>query len=327
MTALSKAADKLAPLVFDPASNVHTVYEGTKIVNGVDTGEPAVVAVVGKKLPESVCRAYHVILVPHCVEVGNGVEVPVDVQEASQLFDGAPFRIQLLRSDEFPVTYGFSVNDHQRCFSPTIPGGVQISPLGASWVGTCGLPWTWTKDGKTHYGFVTNRHVAGLDNRLGHAICQPHARAGTVGTLAHFEMLNTVDPNEFDVALYDSEVNGRHLVSREIFGLGPLKPDCVDLSVGDAVAKSGRTTAITRGKCVGRRATTTVNYGPGRNLKFVGCDLIELATGGDFSAPGDSGSCIVKDGAFASLLFAGGGGKTLSIPATSIQRRIGGGPF
>lgn len=332
MTALSQAACQLAAMAFDPASNVHTVYEGEATENGKPTGEPAVVALVREKLPESVCRAYNLPTVPHSLEVGNGATVRVDVQEAPETWDGAPFRIQILNVVVSTITTPlhfsgkiYGAIDHQRCFSPLIPGGVQISPGGASHVGTVGIPWTWEGN---RFGFLTNRHVAGLDRQLGDRVCQPHGQANPIGYLAHFEPLNTVDPNELDLAIYDCELNGKHYVSQgEIFGIGRIKPGVVDLAVGDSVSKSGRTTGVTQGRVVGKNASTSVNYGPGRNLLFRGLDLIETPGGSDFSAPGDSGGACLKDGAFASLLFAGGNGKTLAIPARRIQEKVGGGPF
>lgn len=328
MTPLSLATDKLAEaLALNPASNVHTVYESTKVVNGVDTGVPCVVALVPTKLPESQVKAYH-LPVPQSVHVGNG-EVPVDVQEAPEMFDGAPFRtliLQLESRDSWgpAIRIHAGASEHQRCFSPLCPGGVQISPNGASWVGSIGVPWHW--EGK-RFGFLTNRHVAGLDRQLGDRICQPHGQANPIGYLAHFEKLNTTDPNEFDIAVYDCELNGKHYVSQgEIHGIGKIKPGIVDLAVGDVCGKSGRTTGVTAFKCIGKNAATTISYGQGRNLKFVGLDIFQ-GDRGDPSAPGDSGSAILRDSQFGALLFAGGNGKTLAIPARKIQERIGGVPF
>jgi hypothetical protein len=323
---IDKAACKLAEMAFSPHSNVHTVYEGEATVCGEPTGEPAVVAVVPTKLPAAQCVRLGLPPIPQAVVV-DGEKVRVDVQEAPVLFDGAPFRIQLA----FPGDGGFyaqAASDHQRCFSPLCPGGVQISPRGASWVGTLGLPWQWTADGKQRFGFLTNRHVAGLDRLLGDLICQPHGAAAPIGKLAARVDLNTLDPNEYDVALYDCEIEGRHYVAHgDVYGVGRLALGTADLTVGDAVTKSGRTTAVTSGKCIGKNAATTINYGQNRNLKFLGLDLLEIPGGPAFSEPGDSGSAVLKGNQFASLLFAGGNGQTLAIPASKVAAKIGGNPF
>lgn len=323
---LEQAAAQVAPLVAAPNSDVHTVYVGFD----AKTGRQVVVALVEKKLDPSVVAAQGLVPIPRSVLLDDGTEIKVDVQEAPKTFDGAPFQIQLLASQGLLDQLGTAraANDHQRCFSPVCPGGVQISPRGANWVGTLGVAWKWfDAAGKQRFGFLTNRHVAGIKNPLGTACCQPHGNGGQIATLVRREDLNTQLANEFDVALFDAEVNDKHYVSPEIFGIGNVQPGIVDAAPGDDCTKSGRTTGVTKFKCVGKNAETTINYGDNLNLRFAGLDVYEVPGGGDPSAPGDSGSCIVRGSQCCALLFAGGGGKTLAIPLSKIQARIGGSPF
>jgi PKD repeat protein len=73
-----------------------------------------------------------------------------------------------------------------------------------------------------------------------------------------------------------------------------------EVSKGDTVRKSGRTTGVTTGEVVSTNAGVTVWYGD-RSAWFD--DQIMVSQ--PFSDSGDSGSAADKDGAFVGLLFAG----------------------
>jgi hypothetical protein len=297
-------------------TDAHTVMRGLERKDGKLTGRECVVVLVEEKKPLDELQ----FALPHAVNA-DGEVVRVDVQEA------APFKILLLSS--LSAAYSAqAVRDHQTCFSPVVPGGVQIAPVGADWVGTLGCPWTWQREGKDFYGFITNRHVAGLEHRPGHAVGQPHGNTRPVGKLVSVHPFNTVDANQLDLALFDSFVDGAHHVKPEVFGLTGLRSGVADLKLGDRVTKSGRTTGVTTGAVTGLDAQTTVNYGARGNLKFTGQVVID-GDAGDLSQPGDSGSGVfrVSDGLLGALLFAGGGGKTLANPAALVVDAIGGGPF
>ena len=118
---LAAAVETLAERVFAADSDVHTVYEGERHVGGRPTGERAVVALVDHKRPAGEIAAQGLRTVPQSVRVGNGQTVPVDVQEGARPFDGAPFQIQLLYVDPTRFTLQ-AASDHQRCFSPVVPG-------------------------------------------------------------------------------------------------------------------------------------------------------------------------------------------------------------
>jgi len=75
------------------------------------------------------------------------------------------------------------------------------------------------------------------------------------------------------------------------------------VSLGDTVRKSGRTTGVTTGQVINTNISVLVEYG-GQSARFV--DQIAVAQDNwSFSGPGDSGSAVDKDGEFVGLVFAG----------------------
>ena len=85
--------------------------------------------------------------------------------------------------------------------------------------------------------------------------------------------------------------------------------------LGWNVGKSGRTTQLTQGRVVTLNWSGWINYGVG-SAWFAGQFVVQ-GFSGDFSAGGDSGSCVwTWDAAKypVGLLFAGGGGYTICNP-------------
>jgi len=79
-----------------------------------------------------------------------------------------------------------------------------------------------------------------------------------------------------------------------------------EVSDGDVVRKSGRTTGVTTGEVLYTNASVWVDY-DGQRAYFV--DQIVVAQDNwSFSGPGDSGSAVDKDGEFVGLVFAGSQG-------------------
>jgi hypothetical protein len=86
--------------------------------------------------------------------------------------------------------------------------------------------------------------------------------------------------------------------------------------LGWYVLKSGRTTQLTGGRIVSLGWSGWISYGSGQNAWFAGQFVVQ-GTSGDFSAGGDSGSCVVTWDSTrypTGLLFAGGGGYTICNP-------------
>lgn len=279
---------------------IHTVYEGRNLIGGEDKGA-AVVCVVEEKGPRAQATK-----IPAYIVTESGHQIPTDV-----VANPKPKDLRLRLGDFVPE----AVSEHQRCHNCPIPGGVQIAPRNAPWVGTlsCAL-----KIGEK-YGALTNAHVSGL-RAQGTACCQPSGRSGGIGTFSKVVgMRFDGGPNYIDAALIDTWVTdgpfapGAWTVTPTQFGLGRINPQVKPAAVGDAVKKTGRTTGITTGRIVGVNATSRVGYEEG-TATFRNQIVIQAASGA-FSAGGDSGSLIVsQDLRPVALLFAGGGGQTIANP-------------
>jgi hypothetical protein len=76
-----------------------------------------------------------------------------------------------------------------------------------------------------------------------------------------------------------------------------------EVSNGDTVRKSGRTTGVTTGEVTHTNVSVVVRYGD-QSAYFMDQIVVEQENW-SFAAPGDSGSAVDKDGEFVGLLFAG----------------------
>jgi hypothetical protein len=76
-----------------------------------------------------------------------------------------------------------------------------------------------------------------------------------------------------------------------------------DVSEGDIVRKSGRTTGVTTGEVIHTDASVLVWYGD--QLAYFVDQIVVTQENWSFAAPGDSGSAVDKDGEFVGLIFAG----------------------
>ena len=76
-----------------------------------------------------------------------------------------------------------------------------------------------------------------------------------------------------------------------------------EVSIGDTVRKSGRTTGVTTGEVTDINVSVYLEYGD-QTVRFV--DQIQVAQDNwSFAGAGDSGSAVDKDGEFVGLVFAG----------------------
>jgi len=76
-----------------------------------------------------------------------------------------------------------------------------------------------------------------------------------------------------------------------------------EVSIGDTVRKSGRTTGVTTGEVINTNASVWIEYGD-QTARFV--DQIQVKQENwSFAGAGDSGSAVDKDGEFVGLVFAG----------------------
>ena len=202
-----------------------------------------------------------------------------------------------------------------------VPGLIYTGTLGLGMRGYGGL------SDKTFV--LSNNHVLANENRanIGDPVIQPGSLDGgdqstdKIGELfdyvhLQFSVFGHPNPpvNKVDAAC--AEVTNFGDFSREIFWVGYPKGWRTRESVEDAVTqgntkvqKNGRTTGYTTGNIAAVSYDGWVGYDSG-DAFFE--DQI-LITPGTFSAPGDSGSCILDmDEKIIGLLFAGGATHTIA---------------
>jgi hypothetical protein len=219
-----------------------------------------------------------------------------------------------------------AANDaHTACQNEPIKLGTQLQPQGAAWVGTAGAPVRWTDQANiTHYGILSNWHVMAMGiERIGHTQHQPDDTRPACATLSRWKAVcSSCQANLVDCAIADALIDGKHTISTEILAVGqPTAP--TDATVGRTAIKSGRTTGLTRAVCSAVGAAARVDYGQFSAI-FADQDVYDDGAY-PFSGPGDSGSLIVAaaDNSPLSLLFAGGGGKTIGNPMRHVVAELG----
>lgn len=257
--------------------NVHSVIKGVRDSDGLGK-ETVLRCLVDAKIPREFLHECDVI--PATVE-----GLPTDVVEAPRM-----------------VAFAFA-----ECYSPTVPGGAQIQPRDANWVGTLGCLCEY----KGEPAGLSNWHVlVGGRFRLGDHVCQPDSRnRNSIGRINNWvEIKFDRSRNHVDAAVFDCRVGGRHTLSPNQVDFGELGTVNLDPREGDRVFKFGRTTGNKRGTVTDLEAVSDVQYGRGRIGRFVD----QIAVSGGMSAAGDSGSLVMSSGNRPyGLLFAGGGGITL----------------
>lgn len=288
--------------------DVTSVGWGFRYKNGKRTNEKCVVVGVKKKLEKGSVRPER--LIPQGVD-GNAI----DVQDRDIEAQGYVARMR-------PCPPGFSIGHTAitagtlgaYIHAPNIDGWAILSNnhvLADSNQGKVND--TIIQPGKADGGFSGNDRFAWLrsfaiikwDGADGGG-CNIFKRAAV--WLQRARMIEQPYPNLIDAAIAAPVNQG--CVKLE-YPDGSLLRGIVDLRLGDAVKKMGRTTELTVGVVVGVNTMTRVRYNSG-TATFD--DQLEIrADGGDFSAGGDSGSAILGLGdTLGGLLFAGGSGVTIA---------------
>lgn len=205
-----------------------------------------------------------------------------------------------------PVPIGVSTGNQGECISGTIAARVKRG---------------------TSFFALSNNHVYARQNSapLGSNVLQPgqadaNCAAGTnaqLGKLSKFVRIvfSETASNRVDAAIASvtSAKLGRSTPSD---GYGTPRAATASAALNQTVRKYGRTTGQTSGKVVGLNATVIVEYGPGKNARFVGQIVIQSAS---FSRPGDSGALIVNGTLRpVGLLFAGGDIYTIANPINQV---------
>lgn len=296
------------------------------------TDRVAVVVFVEKKLDESELDESDVL--PETIEI-DGEELPVDVQEVGvvraqetvgvappgadplAVHDVVPLEMDE-NADVQAAVEGFGRVKKMR----PAPAGVSIGHPDVT-AGTLGSSPLRTRHGKTV--FLTNNHVAAAsgDASVGDPVLQPGKFDGGtlqdgIGTLLEFSTITfgSNGKNVSDSALV--EIVPDH-VQTDLFELQEDIRGWEEAVVGQFYTKTGRTTGVTRGRCIARNVNIGVNFGSKGIANFVGLDAFE-----DMSAGGDSGSIIGierPEGFYGtSLLFAGSSQATFAVPMSTVQQ-------
>ena len=182
---------------------------------------------------------------------------------------------------------------------------------------------------------LSNAHVIAMDPTtaafldMGTPIWQPGSADGgesddQVGTLQAYIPID-FDPgaeNYADAAIgsIDSGVDGSY---GEQFGEGGNYwiEGWANVSAGDIVRKSGRTTGVTTGEVIYTNASVAVNYEE-QSAYFVDQIVVEQ-NDWSFGKSGDSGAAVDKDGEFVGLLFAGSEDRAVICKAEHIIDGLG----
>ena len=306
-------------------ANVVGVAVGNKMIHGQDTNERCIVVFVERKRPEEELRHHDVVpkeidgVLTDVVESGRFTAIPL-----VQSMDGN--RTHRMR----PALGGVSIG-HYRITAGTL--GVLVRRQGRP-------------------AILSNNHVLANENagQIGDPILQPGPVDGgrlqdaiarltdfvpirfnqrAMGPVAQFleravapllgafglslKRLPSGQDNLVDAAV--AEPIDASLVASDILDIGRVS-GTTDATIGLAVRKSGRTTALTAGHVTAVDAVVEVDYGGGRTAIFRGQIVSDMLSKG-----GDSGSLVVDDRSRAvGLLFAGGPTTTLINPIGAIMQ-------
>jgi hypothetical protein len=208
-------------------------------------------------------------------------------------------------------------------------GGTSLSAYVPSvyYVGTLGMI---TYDNK----ILSNAHVIAMNPQTteflvtGTAILQPGSADGglsnQVGVLEDYIPINFAPgaENYADAAIGSINV-GVNASPGEQFSEGGnyWVGGSTEVSTGDIVRKSGRTTGVTTGEVLYTDYSGEIGYG-GKSAYFVD-QIVVAQENWSFAKPGDSGSAVDKDGKFVGLLFAGSAGYAVICKAAHIIAELG----
>ncbi len=234
------------------------------------------------------------------------------------------------------VAYATANPAQHRLRQRPVPGGVEISPLGGSFVGTLGC---FVRRGAGEDGplfLLSNNHVLADVNRfpLGTRFTQPFSAnaADVVATLSDFEPILFPTPgaqprNVMDAAIAAITDTAQVQLGR-MLNIKKYNPVLRAPRPGMQVIKAGRTTGVTSGLITATRVRgVTVNYGTQQNPVVATFDnaIAISGTAGVFSNPGDSGSVILDkaSGQPVALLFAGLNNNTTACDINPVCARFG----
>lgn len=299
-------------------ANVVGMGIGVKWKDNKPTGEPALIVLVTHKRSKEQLSSSD--LIPAKMS-----EFQTDVMPIGHPFagGGAPAASpQTLAARVRPVKGGYSIG-HRNVTAGTI--------------GTCVfemLPKAGSSENGRPYKFyiLSNNHVLAKNNlaKIGDPIIQPGAEDGgsypgdRIATLSRFIPIEFDPPvprsrhnNLVDAAIAEGDF---HELDSEIYWIGHVKGwmPKANVTVGEPVQKTGRTTNYTIGRITAVNATIDINYGSGKIARFK--DQI-ITTG--LSAGGDSGSLVTTmDNVAVGLLFAGSPSATIVNQIENVRKLL-----
>ena len=294
---------------------------GTKRVRGVDTGIPAIVVFVRRKLPASQLKPEAVVptsLLTPLVPLGTvGHLMATDVVEVGDV-KALGLRAQV----EIPPSPVKALAENPLAKYRPIIGGISCGRERFDRSGTVGLPLLYRGDVPV---LLSNDHVIALSYLNVKPVGGEPVRQPSVGDKWDSEedyvarLLEwsgfLADSNLMDAAIASLTVDARP----ELLGLGPYNA-IAEPTIGMEVAKSGRSSGVTQGTILYLDAVIQVDYGLPAPFTFEG----QVATT-PMLIPGDSGSALVRrsDIAVACLGFAGSNLMSFHTPISRIMTRFG----
>jgi Divergent InlB B-repeat domain len=211
-------------------------------------------------------------------------------------------------------------------------GGISLSAYDASWshvyAGTMGMV---TYNDK----ILSNAHVIAMNPdtynflNTGTPIIQPGSYDGgnlskRVGELQKYINID-FSPNAqnyADAAIGSIDVGVNASPGEQFSETGDYWIEgWTNVSQGDTVRKSGRTTGVTSGEVLYPNVSVVVSYGS--KSAYFADQIVVTQDNWSFAQPGDSGSAVDKDGKFVGLLFAGSAGYVVICKAKYIIDGLG----
>jgi len=226
--------------------------------------------------------------------------------------------LSLLQLEEVEPSYTYSGPISRTAVAKPIVGGISLGvpeeAFGGKMAGTLGLV---VKGPEGNYYTLSNAHVIAMNSKaqflpLGTAVLQPGTYDGgtienKVGELYSYIKI-TFGPkgkNYADAAIAKLTIPGAdYLVCEALDGDNQNTytiSGTTEVSVGETVRKSGRTTGVTTNTVFDTGGTVKVWYTQSKWAIFYDQILVNQP----FIDSGDSGSSVDKGGAFVGLVFAG----------------------
>lgn len=306
--------------------------------SGTNPGDGTWLVEARQALEQELRSAPGFVGIAHCEERGE-IVVFLESEQAQRLVDsrfrGYSVRTEItgrFRALAVPVADSAApsqvdwVSPDRAAIVRPLVGGISVSAYIAdkSWRGTLGMV---TYDNK----ILSNAHVIAMDfenNFLppGTPVIQPGSadRGGLDDRVGGLEDYILIDFSPGAVNYADAAIGiidgGISVSPGEQFAEGGnyWVEGWTEVAVGDTVRKSGWATGITTGEVAYTDYACWVDY-DGESAYFDD----QIVVDGPFSACGDSGSAVDKDGEFVGLVFAGNGDYSIVCKASYIIDGLG----